>query len=236
MPACAQSPATPLNVYDGFESAKLSALWDSSRFADGAVESESSIVRAGHSALRITLRANDVYERGRNGNRESERDEVLESRALYSHQDTLYKFSWSMYLPPDFPIVPVRLVIAQWKQDCVGGESAPCSDDSPVLAVRYVGGFLRITQDIDRKRIVLYEEKRALRGSWLDLRFRVRFTPRNAGHVQAWLNGKQVVDHRGVTANSESASTGYPRPGDFYFKMGLYRDVMSRPMSIYIDE
>jgi hypothetical protein len=42
-----------------------------------------------------------------------------------------------MYLPSDFPIVPMRLVVAQWKQYC-GGDSLPCSDDSPVLAVRYM--------------------------------------------------------------------------------------------------
>ena len=49
-----------------------------------------------------------------------------------------------MYFPPDFPIVPVRLVIAQWKQDCHG--AAPCDDDSPVLALRYIDGALRITR------------------------------------------------------------------------------------------
>jgi hypothetical protein len=232
---CARSTSTPLNVYDGFESPKLSELWDTSRFAPGAVAIQTSIVRAGHSALRITLKPHDVFGVGRNGNQDSERDEILEKRRLFSRETIPYEFFWSMYLPPDFPIVPVRLVVAQWKQDC-GGDSAPCSDDSPVLAVRYIGGFLRVTQDISHKRTVLYEAKRDLRGSWLDLRFRVRFTPQNTGRVQTWLDGRQVIDYRGVTANSESTATGYPNPGYFYFKMGLYRDVMPQPMTIYLDE
>jgi hypothetical protein len=105
-----------------------------------------------------------------------------------------------------------------------------------VLAVRYIGGALRITQDLGHKYIILYEGKRDLRGSWLDLRFRVRFTPQNTGRVQAWLDGNQVIDYRGVTANSETTATGYRSTGHFYFKMGLYRNVMSQPMTIYLDE
>jgi hypothetical protein len=231
----AQSSPAPVNVYDGFEGPTLSDLWESSRFAPGAVEIQSSIVRAGHGAVRITLHPHDVFEPGQNGDADSERDELLENRRLVSREDTLYEHSWSMYLPADFPIVPVRLVVAQWKQYC-GGDSRPCSDDSPVLAVRYIGGVLRITQDLDHKFIVLYEEKRDLRGKWLDLRFQVRFTPRSNGSVKAWLNGKQAVDYRGVTADSETPATGYHSPSHFYFKMGLYRNVMEQPMTIYLDE
>jgi hypothetical protein len=233
--ACAQSPSTPLNVYDGFEAPALSNLWETLPLAPGSAAIQSSIVRAGHSALRITLKPHDLFETGRNGNQDSERDEILENRRLVSREDIPYEFSWSMYLPSDFPIVPVRLVVAQWKQYC-GNDSAPCSDDSPMLAVRYIGGVLRITQDIDHKFIVLYEEKRDLRGRWLDLRFRVRFTPQHTGHVQAWLDDKEVIDYRGLTANSQSVATGYRSPGHFYFKMGLYRNVMPQPMTVYLDE
>lgn len=233
--AYAQSPATPLNVHDGFEAPALSELWEILSLAPGSAAIQSSIVRAGHSALRITLKPHDVFEAGRNGDHDSERDEILESRRLISRENVPYEFSWSMYLPPDVPIVPVRLVVAQWKQYC-GSDSAPCSDDSPVLAVRYIGGVLRITQDIGHKNLILYEQKRDLRASWLDLRFRVRFAPQNTGRVQAWLDGKQVIDCQGVTANSESLATGYGNPGYYYFKMGLYRNTMPQPMTIYLDE
>lgn len=233
-PMRAQSVA-PINVYDGFEGSALSNLWETSRFTPGAVEMQSTFTRAGHGAVKITLRSKDTFEAGQNGNADSERDELLEARNLTSKEDLNYEYSWSMYVPADFPIVPVRLVVAQWKQYC-GGDSKPCSDDSPVLAVRYIGGILRITQDINHKNSILYEEKRDLRGHWLDLRFQVCFTPQQTGYVKAWLDNRQVVDFTGVTANPETAATGYASPSAFYFKMGLYRNVMPQPMTIYLDE
>jgi Polysaccharide lyase len=139
-----------------------------------------------------------------------------------------------MFFPSGFPIVPVRLVVAQWKQYCPDG--APCFDDSPILAIRYIGGVLSITQDIEKRFIVLYQQKADLRDRWLDFRFHVRFSTTQHGRVKAWLDGKQLVDFRGVTANSDNATTGYPSPSHFYFKLGLYRNVMTQPMTIYIDE
>jgi hypothetical protein len=63
---------------------------------------------------------------------------------MVSKEDMTYEYSFSDFIPSDFPIVPIRLVIAQWKQDCSG--NAPCDNDSPVVAVRYVSGVLRITR------------------------------------------------------------------------------------------
>jgi hypothetical protein len=232
--ACAQPASAPINVYDGFETPTLSKLWDTDRFVPAAIEMQSAIVRAGDGAVKISVHPNDKFEAGMNGNADSERDELLEARNLTSKEDVPYEFSWSMFLPPDFPIVPVRLVVAQWKQYC-NGDGKPCSDDSPVLAVRYIGGVLLITQDLAHKQTVLYRQQTDLRSHWLDLRFRVRFSTA-AGSIQAFLNGRQVVDFNGPTANAESTATGYPSPSRFYFKMGLYRNVMPEPMTIYLDE
>jgi hypothetical protein len=139
-----------------------------------------------------------------------------------------------MLIPADFPIVPTRLVIAQWKEDCAG--HAPCSDDSPVVAIRYTSGVLLITHQTGPHRSTLFETVENLRGKWTDFRLQLRFTPHESGLLRAWLNGKQVVDYRGVNAYLENAVTGYPSPSLFYFKMGLYRDVMTEPMTVYIDE
>lgn len=222
-------------IVDGFDGPQLSNLWETSRFAPSAVTLQSNIVRNGHGAVKITLHAGDMFEAGRNGEADSERDELLEARRFVSREDVPYEFSWSMYLPADFPIVPVRLVVAQWKQFC-DGEAKPCSDDSPVLAVRYSSGILRITQDIDHKYHILFEQKRDLRSRWLNLRFQVRFTTRKTGLVKAWLDGRQVVDFTGITADPETKAGGYHSPGHFFFKMGLYRNVMPQPMTIYLDE
>ena len=233
-PVTAQTAAR-IDVYDGFDGSALSNLWETDRFTPGAVEMQSAVTRAGHGAVKITLRSRDTFEAGQNGNADSERDELLEARRLVSVENQTYEYSWSMYVPADFRIVPVRLVVAQWKQYC-GGDSKPCSDDSPVLAVRYVGGVLRVTQDISHENSVLYQETRDLRGHWLDLRFQVCFSSQQSGRVKAWLDGRQVIDFTGHTANPETSATGYTTPGVFYFKMGLYRNVMPEPMTIYLDE
>ena len=234
-PLLSQLPAPPINVYDGFEGPSLSNLRNTISIAPNSVRIQSSIVRAGHGALRIDLNSHDVFLTGRDGDADSERDELLEARPLTTRQNKLYDFSWSMYLPPDFPIVPVRLVVAQWWEYCPRTDLT-CSNDSPVLAVRYIGGVLSITQDLNHHFIVLYQEKRDLRGKWIDLRFEVRFSPRPDGQVRAWLQDKQVVNYGGITANTPNAATGYPDPSYFPFKMGLYRNVMPQPMTIYLDE
>jgi hypothetical protein len=53
-----------------------------------------------------------------------------------------------------------------------------------------------------------------------------------------WIDNQQVVDLHGVTADAEGEGTGYPAVGSnhFFFKMGLYRDLMQQPMTVYIDE
>jgi hypothetical protein len=234
-PAQDAKPATPGDVYDGFEGAELSPVWDTSKFDPGAVTIQSDVVRVGQRAARIVLRPGDYYEPGTNGDLATERAELMESRKLISKEATRYRYTFSVFVPPDFPIVPTRLVIAQWKQYCPS--AAPCSNDSPVLAVRYIGGQLRITQTLGpERRTQLYRAAHDLRGKWTDFKFDVRFAPDETGRVEVWIDGTPVVDHRGATAYAEGPGSGYPTPSVFYFKMGLYRDVMAEPMTLYFDE
>jgi hypothetical protein len=130
--------------------------------------------------------------------------------------------------------VPTRLVIAQWKQFCP--ETNKCAKAHPVLAIRYIGGVLMVTQTFGQERKVLWEQKGDFRNRWLNFRFQVRFSEKDDGQVKAWLDGKQIVDYSGPTANPENAETEFPVMGRYYFKMGLYRDPMTEPMTIYIDE
>lgn len=230
----AQDTAAPLDVYDGFETPVLSQVWSTDRFAPGAVQMQTNIFRAGHSAAEVTVHSNEKFEAGINGNKDSERAELMEAKKLTSKENENYEFSFSMFFPKNFPIVPTRLVIAQWKQYCAEGGN--CSDDSPVLAIRYIGGVLKITQNLNKQKTVLYQEPGEFRNRWLDFKFQTRFSTNDNGRVKAWLGDKQIVDFTGITANPENAATSYPSPSHFYFKMGLYRDVMPEPMTVYIDE
>ena len=95
---------------------------------------------------------------------------------------------------------------------------------------------MRITQTIEGKQRVLYQQAGVFRNRWLDFRFRVRFTPGSDGHIAAWLGDKPIVDFTGATATREDIPGGYPPNDYFFFKMGLYRDLMPQPMTVYIDE
>jgi hypothetical protein len=64
-------------VYDGFEKPALSAYWQTKKFLPGAVQIQSSVVRAGKSAARITLRSGDQIPQERGS--ELERAELRES-------------------------------------------------------------------------------------------------------------------------------------------------------------
>jgi hypothetical protein len=228
------APASHIDVYDGFEGPSLTAVWSNDRFEPGAVSMQSDVVRTGHGAVKIVLRSRDKFEAGIKGSKDSERAELLEASRLVSREDATYEYSFSDFLPADFPIVPIRLVLAQWKQDCNGHE--PCNDDGPVVALRYVAGVIRITRQEGRRQVTLFEAAQDLRGKWTAFRFRLRFTPRQSGVIQAWIDGRPVVDYQGATAYAENDATGYANPSKFYFKMGLYRDVMEQPMTIYLDE
>jgi len=244
------STCLPVSVYDSFDGQTLSNVWQGILLAPDALKIQSRIVRRGHGAAEITVHARDKFEPGANGDGDSERDELVEAKTLVAQtgDHCAYEYSFSIFLPKNFPIVPTRLVIAQWKQYCPGQlkllhgstiaakDSHICSDNSPVLAIRYMANVLRVTQDINKKHTILYQRKGEVLNRWLDFKFKVRFAPYTDGRIEVWLNNKQVVNHRGATANPENAATGYPSPSHYYFKMGLYRNVMDEPMTIYVDE
>jgi hypothetical protein len=220
-----------LPVHDNFEGKTLSKLWDTSRFEKGAVVMQSEIVKSGHGAAKITLHQGEKYEAGNDSSLESERAELLEARKLVSKEDKSYGYAFSMFIPNDFPIVPTRLVIAQWKQYCGGGI---CDDDSPVLALRYTRGILQITIQTGPHRTVMYETTGELRGKWIDFKVDADFSRTTNGFVKVWINGAPVLNYNGKSCYS--SERGYPASSYFYFKMGLYRDKMAQPMTIYIDD
>ena len=74
-----------------------------------------------------------------------------------------------------------------------------------------------------------------IRNRWLDFKFQVRFSRQSNGEVRAFLNDKEIVNYAGITSYSEHCGF-FSKKNRYYFKMGLYRDRMLEPMSIYIDE
>jgi len=220
----------PVHVEDSFETQGLSSVWIRLRMVRGAFSTQSEIVHMGHRAARITVHPGDCLEAASESGAANERDELLEAPRYWSHTGRTYSYAFSLYLPSDFPIVESRLVIAQWKQLC---EWVHCRPVNPVLAIRYEGGVLSITRKNDDGQKTLYRSRGEMRGRWLDFRFVTRFSQGNDGAIDGWLDGQQIVHYRGVTAYRRARA--YPAHGFFYFKMGLYRDLMQEPMTIYLD-
>jgi hypothetical protein len=221
----------PVHIQDGFEEPNLSSVWIEERMVPGAFSTQSEIVHSGRSAAQITVRASDRLEQASDDGAATERDELMEAPKYWSQSGRTYEYSFSLYLPSDFPVVEKRLVIAQWKQLCEWGS---CRPDNPVLAIRYVGGVLFVTRKNDAGETTVHSSQGEMRGRWLDFRFVTRFTQGEDGAIDGWMNGQQIAQYRGVTAYR--AARGYPAHGFFYFKMGLYRDLMKEPMTIYLDD
>lgn len=223
----------PIHVYDGFESPRLSwSRWSQWRFALGAVVPEEAVVRSGRGALAITVHSGDRYEAASDDGAATERAELMESWWLFSHTGRTYAYSFSLYIPKEFPQTPERLVIAQWKQVC---EAWRCRPDNPILAVRYENGALVVTRHRERGKEVLYQGSEDVRGRWLDFRFVTRFDATDRGSIEATLGGQTIVHYRGPTAYQPAR--GYPSHGLIYFKTGLYRDARGEPpWTIYVDE
>jgi hypothetical protein len=223
----------PQHIHDGFESNYLNSLrWSTRRLVEGSVESQGSVVRAGHRALAITVRDNDRYEAASEGGAATERDELMESWWLYARSGRSYAYSFSLNLPADFPRTSERLVLAQWRQLC---EAKHCEPDRPIIAIRYEDGRLQITKQDEERKVVLYQGQEDVRGRWLDFRFAVRFSSDDSGGIEATLNRQSIVSYKGSTLFR--SGPGYSSNALIYFKTGLYRDALHRaPWTIYVDE
>jgi hypothetical protein len=218
-------------LYDGFEGKELSEIWSHAKFEEGAVKIQSEIFRKGKSAVKIVIHKGDRIEQGNATSKTSERDELLERKEFGPMENEGFSYAFSMFIPNDFPIVPTRLVLAQWKQN---EENDNALVDNPILALRYQKGELFVTLQTAEEKKRIFSTREEVRGKWLDFIFHVKFTRGKEGFVKVWMNEIQIVDYKGVTAYSEKYN--YPKPGHFYFKIGLYRDRMDEPMTIYIDE
>jgi len=218
-------------VYDGFEEDRLSDMWGRKKFEERAVKIQSKIVRKCKRAVKITIHKGDGFEDNKGLANDTERDEIREEEYLWAKEGEAHSYSFSMFLPKNFPIVHTRLVLSQWKHH----EDTNCASvNNPIIALRYNDGVFRITLQTSEEKINLFKTNKEIRGKWIDFKFEIKFTRKKSGFLKAWINKKQVIDYNGVTTYSEKY--GYPFPGRFHFRFGLYRDVMDKPMTAYFDE
>jgi Polysaccharide lyase len=216
--------ATP-HLFDGFEADTVAAFWragdaGSGRFAPGAVAVSADHARTGKRSVRITVREGDVEQGGGDG-ASTERAELDSGTHPFAGRDLWYGFSF--LVPPGFPVVETRLVVAQWKQAGVDG--------GPLVGQRYRSGTHHLTVrdwTTPQGARKTYPLPAIRPGRWTDMVYHLRPRADDAGLVEVWVDGVRVVSHKGPTVS---------RAGEdrVYSKIGLYRDRMKEPMTIYFD-
>ena len=214
----ADAPGRPISIADDFQGG-VGPIWRLQRIRPDAIATVRDPTGLPRDVVAITLRSGDLADDGG----ATERAELSEADHLHLPTGTDVWYGFSLYVPLDFPVVDRRLVLGQWKQGC--GDCT--ADHSPGIANRYRNGVFSITIQDGERRVVLFEEKADIRGRWNHLVYHLSLTPSPDGFLQAWFNGRQVVDYRG--------RLGYPDDRDHvYFKIGLYRDTLAVPMTLLL--
>jgi hypothetical protein len=211
---------TPRELRDDFEGPQPAAFWlpgnyGSGLYVPGAVAVSTNYALSGKQSLQVTVHEGDIASPGGDG-KTTERADVDSGHFPLLGLEATYSFS--VLFPKGFPIVDTRLVFGTCKQSDV---------PRPIVAERFRNGRHTLTVEAHGKRTE-YKLPEIKLGEWHDIKYRVRYETNMNGFVQAWFDGKKVVNYHGPTAQP-----GYKNA--FYHKMGLYRDHLAEPMTAYFD-
>ncbi|MBN2628150.1 MAG: heparin lyase I family protein [Spirochaetales bacterium] len=205
---------------DGFETPRIDRkLWSSTWWV-----SRSSGTDEGK--LRVTVSEGDRRLYGKSG-QSTERCELVERHRHELGRVLTYRFR--LHVPREFPVADIRLVAGQWKQT----SWRLWEKHSPLLAQLYRKGVFSLTLNNDGGRTILYEtgtpEEPALYGGWTDFVYKIRMSRDNSGRIEVWIDGEKTVEFTGQVGYGGDGRTGY-------FRLGLYRDTMVEPMTVYFDD
>lgn len=205
-----------LTVKDDFGQGLNTDIWSTKRIEPGRW---SFCQIEGRDAVKIELHKGDKQATDKRGVI-TERSELSENPETLISLGTNIWYAFLFYLPEDFPIVDNRLVIAQWKQYTPQPES-------PFFSFRYSGGELmaKVAVETEEHR-VKFREKKEWRGKWHDVLVNYLLTEKQEGFAKAWIDKKEFANYQGKLGFTPNAPLTY-------FKMGLYRDQIDLPQTIY---
>ena len=214
---------------DSFEKTAIMNIWKEKKSKDSSIQVQEKVVRRGKKAVRFKIEKGDSLNSGESHQRLEEFDELVERKDLGPVEGEDYCYSFSIYLPKNFPIYEEKTILAKWKQNEFYGIH---NLNKAVLSLRYKAGELSILLETNGQKKVLFSTQQEIRGKWLDFVFHLRFSRAEEGFVRVWLNKRQIVDFKGVTAHLERHS----EPCRFYFVIGLHRNKMDKTITAYYDE
>ena len=203
-----------------FEKGKIDKSWSKSKLSPNSYLVQKEIVRSGKYSLKLTLKKG-MHEQIGNDGKKTERVELKERRQNFAKIGETHKYSFSFYLPKDFPATNTRLVLGQWKQQ---------GKNSPVLSQRLSKGKFQIILSNRFGKEVIFElnksKSKKLLGRWIDVSYQLTFSKK--GKVKFKFAEYQREIRKELLYLADQPY--------FYFKFGLYRDQVNEDMTIYFDD
>jgi hypothetical protein len=213
-----------LRLEDDFDGGVLSPIWDRTSIESDSLVFVRPVSDQSRPAVAITVRTGQVPMTGGHG-LPTERAELREAPRHWVPFGRDIWYGFALYFPADFPILDTRLVVGQWLQLCP--DPVLKRGRSPVLAQRYRAGVFHLTVNTDAGREILWSHDGEVRGRWLDFVYHLRLVTGAAGLVRGWMNGDPIVRYEGPVGYADDAPLSY-------FKVGLYRDTLPDPMTVYV--
>ena len=182
---------------------------------------QSEITRKGPTALRFEMRAGDCFtalphtpEEGWDDcTRDRERSEIREK--WDPELDTNVWYAFSMFIPDDYEYMYPKQMFFQWHNGVWG----------PNVYFHLNRSEFQI--DIlteEHETTTKYHMGELPKGAWIDFMVNVVWTNKDYGKLRLWVDGKQVLDHRGATMDDRA----YEKGKGPHVKMGLYRSHIFR--------
>jgi hypothetical protein len=186
-----------------------------------------SIRQEGANGIRFELRSGDRWPKDVRQNHAVERVEIMDLRKQAPKGEFWFAFVFS--LDKGDQLTSEWLNLGQLHNTADAGELSP----SPIWAQRlYPNGTFQIVArwtDEDPlksapREQVLFTDPAFTRGKRYHFVYRMRLDYQGAGVLQAWRNGRQIIDYRGPL--------GFPDKSGPYLKFGLYRKSSSIPVTL----
>jgi Polysaccharide lyase len=236
MDICLPAPGPPVRAFvENFDSGNLSAwpAWTQEFARTSSGIFVTSPVRAGLRAFKFTVAPGDLVNRGNRSELLRENSDPICTEAYYG---------WSFQIPPDYAESERWQIIAQWQSqpDRSNGETWDnVRGRSPMISLQYqiVDG----TQSLAIAKAGWGESHRVValgtipKGQWIRIVFHIRWSLKNDGFVESWVNDQPFTPYNGVNRKVYGPTLYNALPA--IFKFGLYRDpLITTTNSVYVDE
>lgn len=209
-----------LILKDDFVEGINDQVWHLNRIEKHSWEISAETARNGESSLKVTLYPGDKVATGRD-NQKTERAEISEREEIFVPLNSNIWYAFSFYFPDDFPILDNRLVFAQWKQFYKEEKQ------SPFMSFRCINGQLSFRVVGNNNLVKKYFWGKDPKGKWHDAIVNYQLNDSLEGAVNVWIDNELLTNYQGAF--------GFDHINNFtYFKMGLYRDSVDIPQTIYL--